>query len=179
MSYYISPSLSDLLNSVWQSLGPPTLLQMTLFHSFSVSQSFQSLSHVQLFAIPWLQHARLLCPSYLLEFLQIHVHWVSDAIQPSRSLPSPSPPAFSLSQHQGLFQWVSSSHLVAKVLELQLEHESFQWKFRVDFLQGWLIWSPCSPKDSQESSPTPQFRSINSSTLSFLYGPTLTSLHDY
>ena len=69
----------------------------------------------------------------LLEFTQTHVHWVSDAIQPSHPLSSPSP-TFSLSLHQGLFQWVSSSHQVAKVLELQLQHRSFQWIFRIDFL---------------------------------------------
>ena len=70
---------------------------------------------------------------YLPEFAQTHVHWVSDAIQPSHPLSSPSP-AFSLSQHQGLFQWVSFSHQVAKGLELQLQHQSFQWIFRTDFL---------------------------------------------
>jgi len=59
---------------------------------------------------------------------------VSDAIQPSHPLSSPSPPAFNPSQHQGLFQWVSSSHQVAKVLELQLQSQSFQWRFRADFL---------------------------------------------
>ena len=69
---------------------------------------------------------------YLPEFTQTHVYWVSDAIQPCHRLPPPSPPALNLSQHQGLFQWVSSSHQVAKVLELQ--HQSFQWIFRVDFL---------------------------------------------
>ena len=68
------------------------------------------------------------------ELAQTHVHWVSDAIQPSHPLSSLSPPAFNLSQHQGLFQWVSSSHQVAKVLELQLQHQSFQWIFRTDFL---------------------------------------------
>ena len=62
----------------------------------------------------------------LLEFTQTLVHWVSDAIQPSHPLLSPSPPAFNLSQHQGLFKWVSSSHQVAKVLEFQLQHQSFQ-----------------------------------------------------
>ena len=71
---------------------------------------------------------------YLLEFVQIHVYWVGDAIQPSHPLPSPSPPAFNLSQHRGLFQWVGSSCQVARVLELQLQHQSFQWIFRVDFL---------------------------------------------
>ena len=70
----------------------------------------------------------------LQELSQIHVHQVSDAIQPSHPLSSPSPPAFNLSQHQGLFQSVSSSHQMAKVLELQLQHQSFQWIFRVDFL---------------------------------------------
>ena len=70
---------------------------------------------------------------HLLEFSQTHVHWVSDAIQPSDPLPSPSPPAFNLSQHQGLFQWVSSSHQVAKVLQFHLQHQSFQWTPRTDF----------------------------------------------
>ena len=64
---------------------------------------------------------------------QTHVHWVSDAIQPSHPLLSPSPPAFDLSQHQGVFKWVSSWHQVAKLLEFQLQHQSFQWIFRVDF----------------------------------------------
>ena len=82
-------------------------------------------------------------------------------------------------QHQGLFKWVSSSHQVAKVLEFQLQHQSFQWTFRTDFLQDGLVGSPCSPRDSQESSPTLQFKSINSSALSFLYSPTLSSIHDY
>ena len=70
----------------------------------------------------------------LLELTQTHVHWVGHAIQPSHPLLSPSPPVFNLSQHQGLFQWVSSLHQVAKVLEFQLQHQSFQWIFRVDFL---------------------------------------------
>ena len=63
-----------------------------------------------------------------------HVHRVCDTIQPSHPLSSPSPPAFNLSQHQGLFQRVSSLHQVAKILELQLQHQSFQWIFRTDFL---------------------------------------------
>ena len=88
------------------------------------------------------------------EFAQTHVHWVSDAIQTSHALSPPSPPALNLSQHQGLFQWVSSSHEVAKVLELQFQHQSFQWIFRVDFLFSWLVWSPCCSTDSQKSFPT-------------------------
>ena len=68
------------------------------------------------------------------EFTQTHVHWVGDVIQPSHPLSSPSPPAFNLSQHQGLFKWVSSLHQVAKVLEFQLQQQSFQWIFRTDLL---------------------------------------------
>ena len=90
----------------------------------------------------------------LLEFTQTHVHRVSDAIQPSHPLSSPSPPAPNTSQHQGLFQWVNSSHEVAKVLEFQLQHQSFQWTPRADLLQDGLVGSPCSPRDSQEASPT-------------------------
>ena len=113
------------------------------------------------------------------ESTQTHVHWVGDAIQPSHPLSSPSPPAFNLSKHQGLFKWVSSLHQVAKVLEFQLQHQSFQWTPRTDLLQNGLVGSPCSPRASQESSPTPQFKSINSLALSFLYSPTLTSIHDH
>ena len=116
---------------------------------------------------------------HLLELAQTHVHEVSDAIQPSHPLSSLSPPAFNLPQHQGLFQWVSSLPQVAKVLELRLQHQSFQWIFRTDFFYDGLVWSPCCPRDSQESSPTSQFKSINSSSLRFLYSPTLTSINDY
>ena len=70
----------------------------------------------------------------LREFTQTHVHWVSDAIQPSHPLSSPSPTVLNLSQHQGLFIWVSSLHQVAKVLEFQLQHQFFQWIFRTNFL---------------------------------------------
>ena len=104
------------------------------------------------------------------EFVQTHVHQVSDSIQPSHLLSSPSP-AFKLSQHQSLFQWGSFSHQVAKVLECQLQHQSLRWIFRTDFFSGWLVWSPCSPRDSQESSKA-QFKSISSLALSFLYSPT-------
>ena len=95
---------------------------------------------------------------YLPEFAQTHVRWVGDAIQLSHLLSPPSPPTLNLSQHQGLYQSVSSSHQVAKVLDsklLELQHQSFQWIFRVDFLYDWLVWSPCCPRNSQESSPEP------------------------
>ena len=103
------------------------------------------------------------------ELAQAHVYQVGDAIQPSHLLSCPSPPTtFNLSQHQDLFQWVSSSNQVAKVLEFQLQHRSFQWIFRTDLLPDGLVEPPCSPRDSQESSPTPQFKGISSSVLSFL-----------
>ena len=113
------------------------------------------------------------------ESTQTHVHRVGDAIQPSHPLSSPSPPALNLSQDQGFFKWVNSLHQVSEVLIFQLQHQSFQWTPRTDLLQDGLVGSPCSPKDSQESSPTPQFKSINFSALSFLYSPTLTSTHGH
>ena len=70
----------------------------------------------------------------LLEFTQTYVYWIGDAIQPSHPLSSPFPPAVNLSQHQGLFKWVSSTHEVAKVLEFQLQHQSFQWTPRTHLL---------------------------------------------
>ena len=123
------------------------------------------------------QHARPPCPS---PTPGVHSDSrVSDAIQPAHSLSSPSPPAPNHSQHQSLFQWVNSSHEVAKVLELQPQHHSLQRNPRTDLLQNGLVGSPCSPGDSQESSLTPQFKSINSLALSFLHSPTLTSIHDH
>ena len=116
---------------------------------------------------------------HLPEFTQTHVYWVGDAIQPSHPLSSPSLLAPNLFQHQSLFQWVNSLHEVAKVLEFQLEYHSLQRTPRADLLQNGLIGSPWSPRDSLESSPTPQFKSINSSALSFLHSPTVTSIHDH
>ena len=95
----------------------------------SVTQSYPTLCNpmdCSMPSFPVLHH--------LLEFAQTHIHWAGDAIQPSPPLSSPSPPAFSLSQRQVLFHWGGSSHQVAKVLEFQLQHQSFQWLFRVDFL---------------------------------------------
>jgi len=103
----------------------------------------------------------------LLESTQTHVHSVSDAIQLSHPLSSPSPLPLNLSQYQGLFQWVSSLHKVVKVLEFQLQQQSFQWTPRTHLLQDGLVVLPCSPRDSQESSPIPQLKSINSLALAF------------
>ena len=105
-------------------------------------------------------------------------HWVADAIQPSHPLSSPSSPAFNLSQGQGLLKGASSSYQINKVLEFQLQHQSFQWIFSTDFLYNVLLGIFLLPRDSQESSPTLQFKSINSSVLRFLYSPSLTSIRD-
>ena len=97
--------------------------------------SVQSLSCVRLSAAPWFT-ARQASLSITNSWSspRLTVHWVGDAIQPSHPLSSPSPPAPNSSQHQGLFQRVSSLHQVAEALELQLQHQSFQWIFRTDFL---------------------------------------------
>ena len=111
------------------------------------------------------QHARPPCPSPTPRVYPNSCPlswWCHSAISSSVVL-------FSSSQHQGLFQWVNSPHEVAKVLEFQLQHQSFQWIFRTYFFYDWLIF--CSL--------TPQFTRINSLALSFLYGPTLTSILDY
>ena len=125
------------------------------------------------------QHAMLPCPS---PTPGVHSHscpssqWchpaISSSVVPFSSCPQSHPASES-------FQWVNTSHEVAKVLEFQLQHLSFQRTPRADLLQNGLVGSPCSPKDSQESSPTPQFKCINSSALSFLHRPTLTSIHDH
>ena len=94
--------------------------------------SVQSLSHVQLCDPMNCSTPDFPVHYQLLELAQTHVHWVDESIQP----PCPSPPAFNLSQHQGLFQWVSSLHQVAKVLEFQ--HQSFRCIFRVDFFR--ILW---------------------------------------
>ena len=93
-------------------------------------------------ATPWTVAHQASLSFHLLELAQTHDHSVGDAIQLSHPLSSPSP-AFILSQHQGLCQWVGSSHQMAKVMELQ--HHSFRWIFRTSFLWDWLVWSPCRP----------------------------------
>ena len=98
-----------------------------------VSVHFSSVAQLCLTFCDPVDHSTPGFPSHhqLLELIQFHVHWVGDVIQPSHSLSSPSPPAFTLSHHQGLYQWVRSLHKVAKLLELQLQHQS--WIFRTDF----------------------------------------------
>ena len=98
------------------------------FPNFSLA--VQLLSRVWLFVIPWTPGFPV--DHQLPEFTQSHAEWVGDAIQPSHPLSSPSPPVLNLSQHQGLFKWVNSSHKVAKVLKFQLQHQSFQRTSRTD-----------------------------------------------
>ena len=113
-----------------------------------------------------------------LELSQTHVHRVSDAIQPSHPLLSPSPPAFNLSQHQGLIHqsWLftSDGQSIGASASVSILPMNIQdWS-----PLGWTGLISYSPRDSQESSPTPRFKSINSSVFSLLYGPTLTLIHD-
>ena len=132
----VHPLLSRDVHTAWP-LGPEALrrdlfsgMQCAVLISFVV---VQSLSCVWLFATPWIAaHQTSLC--YIPEFAQTHVHWVSDVIQPSHPLSCCTPLALNLSQHQSLFQWVSSSHQVTNVSELHLQHQFIQWIFRVDFL---------------------------------------------
>ena len=114
------------------------------------------------------------------ELAQTHVHQVGDATQPSHPLSSPSPPAFSLS-HIRAFSNESVLHIRwPKCLSLSLYIcPSNEYSGLISFIINWLVWSPYSTRNSQESSPTPQFKSINSLAHNFLDGPTLTSKHDY
>ena len=126
------------------------------------------------------QHVRFPVLHCLLQFAQTHVHWFSDAIQTSYPLLALSLPALNHSQHQGPFQWAGSSYHVVKVLDPQLQHQSFRWIFRVDFLWDWLVWSiALLSKRLQESSPALQFESFSSLALCLLYGPSFTYMYDY
>ena len=125
------------------------------------------------------QHARPPCPSptpWVYSNSCPLSQWchptISSSVVPFSSCPQSFPAS-------GSFQMSQLFTLVFKVLEFQLQHQSFQWTPRTDVLYDELVGSSCSPRDSQESSPTPQFKSINSSALSFLHSPTLTSIHDH
>ena len=151
------PSLSRLMSpGIWKNCTDFTVRLLRVQTSpltlcCSVTQSYLTLCNPRDCSTPGFPVLH-----HLLELAQTQVHQVSDAIQPSHPVSTHSPPALNLSQHQGLFQWVSSSHQVAKVLKFQ--HQSFQRIFRIDFLYEWLVWCPCSSRDSQESSSAPQFK---------------------
>ena len=136
-----------------------------------VTVAVQSLSQVQLFVTPWAAAHRA--------SLSLTISWsspkfmsIGSVIPPNHMLCHPLLllPSI-LSQPQGLFRWIGCLH--------SFQHQSFQWVFRVDFLQHGLVGSPCSPRDSQESSPTPQSVSISYLVFNLPYGPTLTMIHDY
>ena len=135
----------------------------------------QLLSCVWLFMTPWTA-AYQACLSTisrsLLKFMSIEF---GDAVQSSYLLPPPSPLTFNLSQSESLFNEATFCTRWS-VLELQLQHQSFQWISRVDFLWDWLAWFPCHPRDSKESSPALQLENISSSVVNLLYG-TISNLH--
>ena len=116
-------SMPRILLNILQFTGQSSVFIMNSVQSLVVSDS----------ATPWTAAPQASLSITNSGSLLKLVHWVSDTIQPSHPLSFPSP-AFNLSQHQGLFQWVSSLHQVARVLEFQLQHPSFQWIFRTDFL---------------------------------------------
>ena len=130
--------VSGVANGLFVDFGAGYIIAFTLWNIMSCTLCIQFSSVAQ--SCPTLCHPMdcstpgLPAHHQLPELAQTHVHRVGDAIQSSYPLLSPSPPAFNLSQHQGLFQWASSSHQVAKILEFQLQHQSFQWIFRTDFL---------------------------------------------
>ena len=141
--------------------------------------SVQSLSRVQLCDPMDCSTPGLPVHHQLPEFTQTHVHWVGNAIQPSHPLSSSSPPSFNLSQHQGPFKWVRSSHQVAKYWSFNFSiSSSNEYSGLISLRMNWMDLLAVQ-ETLQESSPTQQFKSINSSVLSFLYSPTLKSIHDH
>ena len=149
-----------------------------LFSPHPLFSSIQSLSSVQLF-VTQLTTAHQASLSFTISQSLLKLMSI-ESVMPSNHLILHCPllllPSIFLSISV-FSKWISSSNQVAKVLELQ--HQSFQWIVTIDFLEDWLVWSPCCPRDSQESSLAPEFKSINSFALSFLCCATLTSIHDY
>ena len=158
-------------NLILQKISPFNII--FTYCCCSVAKSCLTLCHPMGYSMPGFP-----VPHYLLEFAQTHVQWVSDAIQPSHPMLSPSPPAINLSQHQDLFQ---SQFFTAGGQTIGASASASVLPMNI---QGWFPFGlTCliflSPRDSQESFLVPQFKSINSSVLSLLYGPTLTSIGDY
>ena len=158
LTFIISISWSNLVNSVQFS---------------SDTQSCLTLCDPMAFSMPGFP-----VHHQLLEFTQTFVCWVGDAIQPSHPLLPPFPPTFNLSQHKDLFKWISSSHQVAKVLEFQLQHQSFQWIFTTDFLR--MDWLDLLAIQGNLKCLL-QYHNSKASILhsSAFFSPTLISIHDY
>ena len=167
----MSPPQSLMSGAPRQSLvDPGALLKCQSVQFSSVAQSCPILCYPMDCSMPGLP-----VHHQLLELTKTHVHWVSDAIQLTHPLSSPTRPAFNLSKHQGVFQWVSSLHQVAKYWGFRLSiSPSNEYSGLIFFrMDGWISLL------SKESSPTLQFKNFNSLALSFLYIPTITSIHDY
>ena len=174
---FLAKKLALLLSWIFPHAFPGVSFQAVL--TWGQFSSVQSLSRVRLFATPWIAafqaYMSITNSQSSLKLKSIELVMPSSHLILCRPLLLLPPIPLSIS----LFQWVNSSHEVAKVLEFQPQHQSFQRTPRADLLQNGLVGSPCSPRDSQQSSPTPQFKSINSSALSLLHSPTLASIHDH
>ena len=169
-----SPNKCKLVQLLWKkSMTVPQKLKRKLPFS-SVAQSYPTLCDPTDCNTPGFP-----VHHQLPEFTQTHVHWVGDAIQPSHPLSSPSPPTFNLSQHQGLFQWVSSSHQVAKVLGVSASASVLPMNIQDWFPLGWTGWISLQSKGLSRvfSNTTVQKHQFFGVQLS--YSPTLTSIHDY
>ena len=171
----------SIIKCLWQVEN--ILKYLTLFKVILIcvmtNNQFSSVTQSWLFVTPWTVACQTSLSTTnsgsLLKFMSIEsvMHpTISSSVIPFSSCLQSIPASES-------FQRVNSSHQMAKVLKLQLQPQSSQWIFRTDFLYNGLVGSPCSPRDSQEFSPTPQFKSINSLALSFLHSPTFTSIHDH
>ena len=173
----INNSLRNKAESIYHS--DSCLISIFSLSLSRIISSVHSLSLVWLFAIQWTAACQASCPSPTPRIYPNSCplsQWYHPTI--SSSVLFPSPPAYNLSQHHGLFKWVSSSIRWPKYWSFSFnispsnEHSGLI-SFRMDY------WISLQSKRLSESSPTPQFKSINSSALSFLYSPTLTSIHDY
>ena len=160
----MSQSFCNFWKVYWCTFGIKLFDYLELIWGYGVKwegvSSVQSFCRVQLLLTPWTASCLFPCPSPTPRDCWTHVHQVNYAIPPSHPLSFPSLPALNLSQLQGLFQWVSYSHQVANVLQLQFQYQSFRdYSGLISFRMDWL--GLCSPRDSQESSSTPQYKSIN------------------
>ena len=181
--HYLKNSLCSVSSSL---LHHPSPNSRQLLFLFAVSvvlpfpechiSSVQSLSLVWLFATLWTaaRQASLFITNSrsLLKLMSIELVMPSSHLILCHLLLLPSSISPSI-------RFFSDQFFISGGQNIGASASVLQWIFRTDFLEDWLLWSPCSPRDSQESSPTPQFKSINSSVLSSLYSPTLASIHDY
>ena len=185
-------TLTDIIINLWPNCKPDFLLMLFILpcKTWNVVKTGIWLARPLPIQFSWVaQSCPTICdptdcktpgfPVYhrLPELAQTYVHRVSDAIQPSHSLLSPSPPAFNLSQHQGLYKWVSSIRWQNYWSFSFSSSPSNEYSGLISFRMDWFDLR--AVRDSQESSPIPQFKSISSSALSFPYSPTLTSILDY